>query len=455
MKRLTGWLSFFLLLGVIPLLSGEREIVKVAAASAAGCNTEEFTRAEAQFQQMSQARAEQPGVIPDEAYRAAAVAYIAAAERCIQVPVQSDPLVIGPIDEGGLWPPGVLTPQFNTSKFGTKWGYDSPYSTSGQNIPGPRIPGGTVTYSFMANGVSRGTEGSGINTDISSLSGVSACAKDEVRNALAAWATVANIQFVEVPDNGLAYTDPDAVGQIRIGAHPIDGPNGAFAHARFPPVTGDNFDPLAGDLHFDTAEAWKCTTSFRLVALHEFGHALGLDHEPEPPAGNLAIMNAIINGNLVKGLQPDDINGIVSIYGAAGAPPTFRITKRVVAVAQQPGDLVTFTLTIENIGPIAITQAVVTDTIPANIQAPFWIASPALGAILRGGTTYVWDLTDLAPGTTGIITISGNISPTLPPNFTIINTASIGSAETGPDSNSSIGIVGGIRTYLPAIIKNN
>ena len=53
----------------------------------------------------------------------------------------------------------------------------------------------------------------------------------------------------------------------------------------------------------------------RRVALHEFGHVLGLDHPDERGQTRQAVMNAHVSD--LDTLHADDVNGIIGIYGSA------------------------------------------------------------------------------------------------------------------------------------------
>ena len=56
------------------------------------------------------------------------------------------------------------------------------------------------------------------------------------------------------------------------------------------------------------------------IAIHEFGHVLGLDHPDEANQNVVAIMNAFVSD--VDSLQTDDINGAQHLYGGATPAPT-------------------------------------------------------------------------------------------------------------------------------------
>jgi uncharacterized repeat protein (TIGR01451 family) len=132
--------------------------------------------------------------------------------------------------------------------------------------------------------------------------------------------------------------------------------------------------------------------------------------------------------------------------------PDLRISQTINGSDHQPGDPVTFTLTIQNTGAGPVTGIVVTDNLPSAILSPGW--STATAGVSASGT-YLWTLPDLAPYETVVITVSGTIDPSLPPDFSLINRAGVTGAvsELSLNNNTSVAIVGGQRIYLPIIMS--
>lgn len=83
---------------------------------------------------------------------------------------------------------------------------------------------------------------------------------------------------------------------------------------------------IEADVIFNTAISWNSypgdlrsgLADFRRVALHEFGHALGLDHPDEDGQSVSAIMNSRISD--LYWLQTDDKNGALAIYSSTPTP---------------------------------------------------------------------------------------------------------------------------------------
>ena len=207
-----------------------------------------------------------------------------------------------------------IAADFTTS--GTRW-TDNGGTGSGSTTSALGATGGVIAWSVAGAGLSNVT-GVGFYTG-TSVDMATFLPFDYVavlRQVFDAWAAAANVEFIQVADQG---------GNIGAGAYPtirivggfIDGQSGSNVLARaFYPSS----NVAGGDIVFDNGNTsfYSSSNNFYLTALHEVGHALGLGHETV----NTAIMAPTINtslfgtGPLGNGLQQDDINGIRAVYGA-------------------------------------------------------------------------------------------------------------------------------------------
>ncbi len=154
---------------------------------------------------------------------------------------------------------------------------------------------------------------------------------DAFKRSMAAWSSVSSFEFVAVDefldpciDRGEGQFGDDSTG-VDFSATVCGSEFGentlavtlSAGQCQNPQCTG-GFIITDADIVFNSTETWDIysgslrfdgTSEFERVALHELGHALGLNHS----SANSAIMLAFVSDT--DSLQSDDIAGIASIYG--------------------------------------------------------------------------------------------------------------------------------------------
>ncbi|HUR60447.1 MAG TPA: matrixin family metalloprotease, partial [Opitutaceae bacterium] len=196
---------------------------------------------------------------------------------------------------------------------------------------------------------------------------------------------------------------------------------------------------VESDVVFNGNRSWnsyrgalRSTVDFRRVALHEFGHVLGLDHPDEatPFQSVGAVMNSHVSSTDV--LQADDITGVKSLYDTA-APGT-----SLPSIAAQPASS-----TVQVTG--SYTMGVVANgTGPLTYTWRFRAAGSSTSEtfLLAEGPSYTIGSVQLADAGSYTVTVS-NAAGAVTSNSATLNVTALGTTNDTTLANiSTRGVVG-------------
>ncbi len=181
------------------------------------------------------------------------------------------------------------------------------------------------------------------------------------------------------------------------------------------------------------------STTIHAAVLDQFGNGVedGYPVHFTSTLGTIAPLNTTTRGGeatatLTSGAQ----SGVAVVTATRGAlvgvahvtflPADLVLTKTVTPAEAVPGQTVTFTISYQNQGAALARGVVLADELPGGLVNLAYVSS---GAPIThvSGTSYTWQVADLAQGEGGVITITGQVDPSLdwPSSRTLFNRATI------------------------------
>jgi hypothetical protein len=219
------------------------------------------------------------------------------------------------------------------------------------------------------------------------------------------------------------------------------------------------FQLQGGDIFFDGPAARTSNAGSRVELFAPYPWLTGSSYchvdEIFNDTPNALMTYSIANGESIHDPGPV-VRGILTDIGWPS--PDLAVGQHVEQEADlAPGEAVTILLSVANLGTSSARSVLMTDLVSPDILSPSYQVSASLaGTTHRPGTTYEWDLPDLNRGVSGVITLTGILRESLPPDWAVVNqvTAATADRELDLSNNHSLIILGGYRTYLPLAIAD-
>jgi uncharacterized repeat protein (TIGR01451 family) len=156
------------------------------------------------------------------------------------------------------------------------------------------------------------------------------------------------------------------------------------------------------------------------------------------PDGTSFTNQATVSGN---GFDPNPDNNSQAAAVMVPIPQADMGVQKVGPSAAAPDSDVTYTITVNNSGPDAATNAKLTDTLPGTMTFASMVqnSGPTFGCGFAAGTE-TCTIASMPAGTTAVFTLTGHIPPGTASGTTYTNTAQVSSdlSDPNPNNNSSL-----------------